>query len=237
MEIEFHLVTERLSRCVGKHIRPEHLVDDIKRSHDRELLVRFRTGNNSQNDFPTIVYRVINVQILSFVEIHTITGEFPRRQHVENLSNVRLSAVDQLIHHVPRNLHLLPVAAADVEQHVLVRVSENLLERDGHHPRTNGGGVGSVTTSVDHPSFDHTIYSLLECESKGRCNKRLQLLCISIIRNADDGDLDEGTNKINFRTSRWRSAETANLGLLDQCIEGANTPSITRRHSVDFIHN
>jgi len=29
MEIEFHLITERLSRCVGKLIRPERLVDDI----------------------------------------------------------------------------------------------------------------------------------------------------------------------------------------------------------------
>jgi hypothetical protein len=58
---------------------------------------------------------VTDVQILSFIEIHTITGEFSRQQHVENLSDVKLSAVDQLIHHIPRNLHFLPVAAVDVE--------------------------------------------------------------------------------------------------------------------------
>ena len=29
--VEFHLITEGLSRCVGKHMRPEHLVNDINR--------------------------------------------------------------------------------------------------------------------------------------------------------------------------------------------------------------
>jgi hypothetical protein len=43
MEIQLHLVTERLPRCIGEHIRSQHLVDNIKRSHDGELLIHLRS--------------------------------------------------------------------------------------------------------------------------------------------------------------------------------------------------
>jgi hypothetical protein len=58
---------------------------------------------------------VVDWQVLSFVEIHSIAGEFPRRQHVQNLPNIGLSAVNQLVDHVCGDLHLLPAVMAASE--------------------------------------------------------------------------------------------------------------------------
>ena len=43
MEIELHLITEGLPGCIGEQIRSQHLIDNVKRSHNGKFLVRFRS--------------------------------------------------------------------------------------------------------------------------------------------------------------------------------------------------
>jgi hypothetical protein len=43
MEIELHLVTERLPGCIGEHVRSQHLIDNVERSHNGKFLIHFRS--------------------------------------------------------------------------------------------------------------------------------------------------------------------------------------------------
>src|ERR1700691_5626099 len=80
---------------------------------------------------------------------------------------------------------------------------------------------------------ENKIGSLPECETIGRRTKRLQLLCSSIIRDADDGDLDRTDE---HRVNPGNTTENTDLSFLDQRIERPNASSVTRRHPINFIH-
>ena len=73
-----------------------------------------------------------DLQIFALVKVHAGVGELPGRQHVEDLSDVRLGALDELIDHVRRNLHLLPRRIALASLATVSSEEEDVLVRDGH---------------------------------------------------------------------------------------------------------
>ena len=72
MEIQLHLITERLPGRIGEHIRSQHLVDNIERSHNGEFLIHFRPMIRISKLGLSTAPIEMNLQALSFVKIHAV---------------------------------------------------------------------------------------------------------------------------------------------------------------------
>lgn len=49
-----------------------------------------------------------NSQLLALIEVHDVLAELESGQHIQNLPDIRIRALDQLVHDVRRDLQLLP---------------------------------------------------------------------------------------------------------------------------------
>jgi hypothetical protein len=109
MKIELHLVSKGFLIRPRESVGPGEFIDDGKWSHDGVFLVDLDTERFSR----FIIRLKIDLQSFAFVKVHLCLGELEGRQHIQNLSNIRVCTLDELVHNIARDLHLLPAAASE----------------------------------------------------------------------------------------------------------------------------
>lgn len=98
MEEELHLVAKAVLVRSRKRIGPSELVDDGERCHDRILLVHLDPDGQPRLS--------VDLQLLALIKVHFRLAQLERRQHVQDLTNVRVGTLDQLVNDICRDFEL-----------------------------------------------------------------------------------------------------------------------------------